>query len=130
TNGNNFFSYSNHTKIVTDVAWSPDSKYIVTGDYNSDDSVRIWSVSQKSYQQLFKGTSNQQIYAVSWWPNDKYIAAGGQDEKVKVRDATTEKLVLIYTGHNQPIMSVQWSHDGKSIASSSFDKTVQIWTVR
>jgi WD40 repeat protein len=128
--GHTLYANFVHEAVVGSLAWSRDSTYIVTGDYNSDDSVGIWDVSKKSYQQLFKGTSNQQIYAVSWWPNDKYIAAGGQDEKVKVWDTTTGKLTLIYTGHKQPIMSVQWSRDGKSIVSSSFDKTVQIWTVR
>src|SRR5256885_16820111 len=34
----------------------------------------------------------------------------------------------IYQGHTEPVMSVQWSHKSKYIASCGFDQTVQIWT--
>ncbi|MDQ2888004.1 MAG: WD40 repeat domain-containing protein [Chloroflexota bacterium] len=120
----------NAMMIVSSLAWSHDSNYIVTGDYNDKySSVKIWNVSKESYIQIFKGTSGQQIYTVAWSPNSKYIAAGGLDTQVRIWDAATGELVPTHTSHNQPIMSVQWSHDSKNIVSSSFDKTVQIWTM-
>lgn len=34
---------------------------------------------------------------------------------------------LIYRGHSSIVAGVTWSPDGKSIASSSYDHTVQVW---
>jgi len=35
--------------------------------------------------------------------------------------------VMIYRGHTDGVASIAWSPNGKSIASASFDKTVQVW---
>ena len=122
---------TNTIMVVSSLAWSHDGKYIVTGAYNNHStSVRIWNVSQESYVQIFKGTSAQQIYTVAWSPDSKYIAAGGLDTQVMIWEVASGKQVLTYEGHSQPIMSVQWSPGAShNIVSSSFDKTVQIWTV-
>ena len=35
--------------------------------------------------------------------------------------------LLVYRGHSDRVLSVAWSPDGKYIASSSYDQTVQVW---
>lgn len=37
------------------------------------------------------------------------------------------QLAQVYSGHRGPVRSLAWSPDGKSIASGSEDKTVQVW---
>ena len=114
---------------VGSVAWSPDSTSIVTGDYNDDDSVRIWNIGKESNTRVFPSTVGNLIYTVAWSPDSKHIAAGYDNGQVKVWQFATGEQILTYTGHNQPVMSVQWSHNGKYMASCGFDKTVQIWTI-
>ena len=114
---------------VGSLAWAPDSISLVTGDYNDDDSVRIWNTKKESYTQVFPGTIDNQVYTVAWSPDGKYIAAGYQDGRVNVWQYATGKQILTYTGHNAAVMSVQWSHNGKYIVSCGFDKTVQVWTI-
>ncbi len=128
TTGNKLYVFT-HKAIIGSLAWSPDGQYIVTGDYDNDDSVSIWNVSTGSHIQIFHGNPGQLIYTVAWSPDGKYIATGGQDTEVKIWDTVSKKQILIYTGHNQPVMSVQWSHDSKNIVSCGFDDTAQIWTI-
>ncbi|TMD58565.1 MAG: hypothetical protein E6I91_21475, partial [Chloroflexi bacterium] len=117
-----------HKAWVGSLAWSPDSTSIATGDYNDDDSVRIWDISEGRNTQAFSGTSGNQVYTVAWSLDGNHIAGGYNLNEVKIWHFLTGKQVLTYTGHSAPIMSVQWSHKGKYVASSSFDKTVQLWT--
>jgi dipeptidyl aminopeptidase/acylaminoacyl peptidase len=67
------------------------------------------------------------VQAITWSPNGKYIASGGNDKTVQVWDAISRQKVSIYTGHSQPIHAIAWSPDGTSIASGSSDALVQIW---
>ncbi len=78
------------------------------------------------------------VETLAWSPDGSRIASGGWDEKVHVWDHTKAEPILIYDGHasnkavsgGMPegmIFAVAWSPDGTSIASGSWDKTVQVW---
>ena len=117
--------------MVGSLAWSPDSSSIATGDYNDDDSVRIWDTSTGRNIQVFPGvpdTPGNPVNTVAWSPDGKFIAAGYDGDQVKIWRFATGEQVLTYTGHHKSIISVQWSHNGRYIASASFDKTIQVWT--
>ena len=118
-----------HPAQVGCLAWSRDSRYIMSGDYNNDDSVRIWDIGTGKNTHVYAGTLEDQIYAVAWSPDKQYIAAGDQNNQVRVWKlaAKGSREILTYSEHSQPIMSVQWSPNGKYIASAGFDKTVQVW---
>jgi WD40 repeat protein len=79
------------------------------------------------------------VETLAWSPDSLRIASGGWDEKVHVWNPTKGEPLLIYDGHasNKAMASggisggmvfdVAWSPDGISIASGSWDKTVQVW---
>lgn len=61
-------------------------------------------------------------------PNGKYIAcaySGFRD--IKIFDSNTEKEVDRLVGHTKSVQSIDYSSDGKSLASGSTDKTIKIW---
>ena len=69
-------------------------------------------------------------YATAWSPDGKLMATsffGSYGNSVQVWDTTTNKLVLNYTGHAEPAVSLGWSSDGKYIASASDDGSTQVW---
>ena len=64
---------------------------------------------------------------LSWDPEGKLLAYGGQDRAVKVRSTTGEEKLHL-NGHMGTVNCVAWSPDGKIIASASHDFTIRLWS--
>ena len=138
--GSHVFTYKGHSGFVNAVAWSPNGKRIASGssgDYpNYDDMVQVWDAVDGSHVFTHKGYSDG-TQAVAWSPDSKRIASGSGDNTVQVWDAVDGSHVFTYKGHSDwtrtvletvvSVNAVAWSPDGKRIASSSGDNTVQVW---
>ena len=46
---------------------------------------------------------------------------------MRVWQVAQAKTLCVYSGHTQPVKTVGWSPDNRSIASGSDDTTIQIW---
>lgn len=68
-------------------------------------------------------------YAIAYSPDGKYIAAGYNNNEIRLWDATTGALVKTLTGHTGTVWSVAFSPDGKSLVSGSADKTIKCWDI-
>ncbi len=55
------------------------------------------------------------------------LAAIAGGTALLVSSRTPASSIPTYRGHNGPVTSLGWSPDGRSIASASYDTTVQIW---
>jgi WD40 repeat protein len=72
---------------------------------------------------------NSRVYAVSFAPDGKSLAAGNWDgdNTVRVWDADTGGQTAVCRGHTGRIGAVAFSPDSKRLASSSDDGTVRLW---
>lgn len=111
---------SGHSYWVTSVAWSPNSRSLVSG--SSDRTVRVWDlVSGWSNPTLnsFQGGVN----SVAWSPDGRYVATGSNEPNNTLRiwsTATWKPLFMVDPALNAPneasINSLSWSPDGRRIA--------------
>lgn len=122
---------------VWQVAWSPDGRHIVSGTgasgahypIHSDNEADVWDATTGQLLLRYQGHgSANEVYALAWSPDGKYIASGGDEQVIRVWDVTTGDTSLLYRGHTDRIWQLAWSPDGKKIASSSGDGTVRIWS--
>ena len=132
--GHNVFTYRGHDVKsvplypldvdVETVAWSPDGKRIVSGDFLT--SVQLWNVGDGSLVYGKYGSGSSQV---AWSPDGKRIAAASPDTTVQVWDAADGGNTYTYRGHTDVVWTVTWSPDSKYLASGAGtgDKTVQVW---
>ena len=73
--------FKGHEDYVISVAFSPDSKTIVSG--SSDKTVRLWGTNGKPIGQPFRGHESS-VYSVAFSPDGKTIVSGSEDKTVRL----------------------------------------------
>src|SRR5262249_34455469 len=68
--------------------------------------------------------------AVAYSPDGKYLATGGKDHTVVIRDTAQRRIQHTLTGHTKALTSIAFSQDGKYIAAAGQDGSVRIWNAR
>ncbi|KAJ8495757.1 hypothetical protein ONZ51_g1552 [Trametes cubensis] len=74
-------------------------------------------------------TRDMYVRCVYFSPDDKYLAAGGEDKQIRVWDIAERRVRMTFEGHQHEVYSLVFSHDGRWIVSGSGDRTVRIWDV-
>jgi WD40 repeat protein len=131
------YTFDRHAGKVTTLAWSPDGARIASA--SEDNTVQVWEVS--GGRPLFMYRDHVlPVNSLAWSPDGRRIASGSIDKTVRIWEPlknsrsgffntlfSLNERPLIYRGHTHKISSVAWSPDGRRIASSGNDKTMQVW---
>ncbi|MHA1943218.1 MAG: WD40 repeat domain-containing protein, partial [Candidatus Thorarchaeota archaeon] len=112
-----------HKRAVTVVGWNPSGSLVATG--SADKTVRVWTPQGEEKQVLeLEGA----LASLKWNPaQDDFLATGSYDKTVELwRDGESVNLLK---GHRDRVFGLDWSKDGKFLASSSGfkDGEIIIW---
>ena len=107
------------------VSFSPNGK-IIAYSGNSDNTVKLLNIESGQQVKSLVGHSRM-VNAVAFSPIGKIIASGSYDNTIKIWNIETEQQIKSFEG-NSDILSVVFSADGKTLASSSFT-TINLWDV-
>ena len=123
---------------------SPNSRYIFIA--RQDNKSELWAVNDKPCRLLNNPNSdntinaNDTINAMDWSPDGQWLVVTS-DSQAKIwriqdlmidtnLDSRSDKNpAAVLVGHTEPIISVDWSRDGKHILTAGKDNTVRIWEV-
>jgi WD40 repeat protein len=60
-------------------------------------------------------------------PDGKWIAEGGVDKRIRIRDARTLVVVREILAHDAPVSQLKWHHLKPALVSSGSDQWIRIW---
>jgi WD40 repeat protein len=68
------------------------------------------------------------VFSAAISPDGRLVATGGLDGTIRIWDAQTGKFSRALIGHNNYVFALDWSPDGKYLASAgAYDSTARIW---
>ena len=100
-------SLKGHKGVVSSVAFSPDSKKIVSGGW--DCTMKVWDASSGQEMLTLKGHTQLRRYAgriqcvAKFSPDGKNIVSCSDDKTLKVWDATSGQETLTLKGHTSDV---------------------------
>jgi WD40 repeat protein len=109
--------------IYTDIAWSPDSRFLASGQ---EMGVTVYDV------QTGKVISQQEqlsAYSLSWSPDgSRLVSTGDWANGIRRWKVSTDESVRLFDQRTGGSMAIAWSPDGNRIASGQADGNVCFWT--
>lgn len=103
--------------------FSPDGQKIVTASI--DGIIQLWSLKERRLLQTIK--ESNKVYWVRFVDNQT-LAVAGANGTVKLLNFEGKRLQT-FLGHTNSVLFLDISPDGKTIVSSSMDKTLKIWNL-
>lgn len=112
-----------HEAAIYQVAFSPDGNTLATA--STDKTVKLWDWQSGKETAKLEGHEDA-VWCVAF--GGKHIATGGADRKLRLFEPNG-KLLATLPGHTDWISGVTFTPDGKTLATSSLDRSIRIWNV-
>jgi WD40 repeat protein len=112
------------TSAPVAVAWSLDGRYIVASNWDAH--ATILDVTTDQIVRLNSGSGIQ--YSVSWHPDSRHVAIGGDNGEFNVWEINSEgrisatQVASVRTANSFTVRSLEFSPDGRFLSSGSFEE--------
>lgn len=116
---------------IWDLRWSPDGQTLAA--VSSDNTVRIWSLANQEAKVFRTGSQTSRL---NFSPDGQYLLLASWDHNVKLwqiadprpnqQDYRASESRVI-AAHDAQVTDLSFSHDGQTIATASWDRTIKLW---
>ena len=95
---------------------------------HSDGKVTLWDMyNKKLLKEIHCSNNGQEIRAVEFSPDGKYLLSGGFDSMIRVYDTNNNFSLVKELQHADKVISAKWHQFVPLITSTSSDKSVRMW---
>ena len=117
-----------HEGYVFTVAFHPQGEWLASAG-TLDKKIILWSLS--SSKPINQWIAPDKVNALAVSPDGKYLASGGDDKNITLREIETDSVSCILEGHRERISDggLAFHPAGKLLASASSDRTARLWLV-
>ncbi|XP_062336789.1 cell division cycle protein 20 homolog [Osmerus eperlanus] len=108
---------------ICSVSWTKEGNYLAIG--TRDCKVQLWDVeNQKRLRSMASHSSR--VGSLSW--NNHILSSGSRSGHIHHHDVrVADHHIVTLTGHSQEVCGLQWSPDGRYLASGGNDNLVYVW---
>ena len=131
-----------HMAIVTGLAFTPDGTQLISVSH--DKMIRVWDWRADKTVRTIRGQSSLgeegKIYAIALSSNGQWLAVGGFFAPngtsgpgvgaIRLYDFVTGEVKQLLEGHDNTVVALAFSPDGRRLASGSSDDSAIIWDVK
>ena len=108
-----------HTNRAICLSFSPDAERLAS--FHADSGVWLWNLKSLQAERHYPGFPNRGVHGgpVCFSPDGRQLAAGHSSGHIRIIDWVTDTVVRDIAAHEQPLMCLAYSPDGKLLASGS-----------
>ena len=125
-----------HTAGVTAVLFHPTRSELLSVSY--DKTIRIWDMQTTQCVDVLRPARGPgplgMLFAAAISPDGRLLAVGGHDghgsdHRLTLIDLRSRSLLHELRGHSNVVLDIEFSPDGRLLASSSADATIRLWNL-
>lgn len=113
----------NEDDYISSLSWTAEGTFLAIG--TSINKTQIWDISRSKQVRSMDGHSGR-ISSLSW--NGSLLSSGSRDSTIVHHDVRVrDHQISTLRGHEQEVCGLEWSPDGKTLASGGNDNMVCLW---